>query len=97
MNIDANDLRGNWYNNEYIVFSFYPQNSHSKDLKCSINIHNNGKLIYDGDVTLEKKADDNSYILIAGELIFEIKGFNNASSSMSIHSEDFGNIEVDKK
>ena len=97
MNLTANDLRGNWYNPEFIMFSFYPQDSYSTDFKCSINIHNDGKLIYDGDVTLEEKKDDNSYNLIAGEHIFEIKGFNSATNSMSIHNDDFGYIEVDKK
>lgn len=97
MNLTANDLRGNWYNTEFIVFSFYPQDSYSTDFKCSINIHNDGKLIYDGDVSLVENMDDNSYILTAGEHIFEIKGFNRATNSMSIYSNDFGNIEVDKK
>ncbi|MBW4361024.1 hypothetical protein [Flavobacterium taihuense] len=97
MNIEANDLRGNWYNNEFIVYSFYPQDKNSTDLKCSINMHNDGKLIYDGDVSLEKNIDNNSYILTAGEHIFEIKGLNKATNSMSIYSNDFGNIEVDKK
>ena len=97
MNLTANDLRGNWYNTEFIVFSFYPQDSYSTDFKCSINIHNDGKLIYDGDVELEKSSDENSYILKAGKNIFEIRAYDRANNLMSIQSDDFGNIEVEKK
>lgn len=97
MNLTANDLRGNWYNPVFIMFSFYPQDSYSTDFKCSINIHNDGKYIYDGDVVLEKSIDGNSYVLIAGEIIFEIQAFDRTTNSMSIHSDDFGIIEVEKK
>lgn len=97
MNLTANDLRGNWYKTEIIVFSFYPQDSYSADFKCSINIHNDGQYIYDGDVVLEKSIDGNSYVLIAGENIFEIQAFDRNTNSISIHSDDFGNIEVVKK
>lgn len=97
MNLTVNDLRGNWYNTEFIMFSFYPQDSYSTDFKCSINIYNDGKLIYDGDVTLQKSPDENSYLLTAGENIFEIQAFDRTTNSMSIHSDDFGNIEVVKR
>lgn len=97
MNLTAKDLRGNWYNTEFIVFSFYPQDSYSTDFKCSINIYNDGKLIYDGDVTLEKSTDENSFMLIAGENIFKIRGYDRDNNLISIQSDDFGNIEVEKK
>lgn len=97
MNINKDDLRGHWKNdNNEFVFSFYPQEYNVEDFKCSINIDNSGKLLYDGDVYLDYDSENNFTIINAVDNKFIIKGFDKQNGYMSVFNENYGIFDVNK-